>query len=103
MYHATLFARTVPNTAQGDFDGDKKKDIAFLITQSARQGRLIAVCLSSTPKSVILLTPGCSDDISLEAQGAGKKDGISASCAEVTADTWRYEKGKFVMIPGEGD
>jgi len=103
MYHATLFAWPVPNTAQGDFDGDKKKDVAFLIERTDRKHRQIAVCLSSKPNKVLFIEPGCSDDISLAPKGYFKTDGISASCAEVTADVWLYKKGTFVMIPGEGD
>jgi hypothetical protein len=99
MYHATLFAQPVPNTAQGDFDADNKQDVAFLI-EKAGGIRLIAVCLSSRPKSVIFIDPSCSDSIQ---KGHFKPDTISASCAEVTSDTWLYTKGKFTMIPGQGD
>lgn len=102
MYHATLFAWPVPNTAQGDFDGDNKKDVAFLIEKTGGK-RLIAVCLSSRPMTVLIINPGCSDSISLLKKGYFKRDTISASCAEVTADTWLYKNGKFTMIPGEGD
>ena len=103
MYHATLYGRPVPNTAQGDFDADKTRDIAFLIEKTGQKGRIIAVCLSSKPKSVLLIQPGCSDSISLQPKGQYKRDTISADCAELTADTWLYENGAFKVIPGEGD
>lgn len=102
MYHATLFAHPVPNTAQGDFDADNKQDVAFLI-EKAGGIRLIAVCLSSRPKTVIFINPSCSDSISILQKGHFKPDTISASCAEVTADTWLYTNGKFTMLPGDSD
>lgn len=103
MYHATLYGGPVPNTAQGDLDADKAKDIAFLIEKTGQKRRLIAVCLSTKPKTVLLIEPGCSDSISLEPKGLYERDTISAGCAEITADTWLYENGKFKMIRGEGD
>lgn len=102
MYHATLFAHPVPNTAQGDFDADNKQDVAFLIDK-ADGIRLIAVCLSSKPRTVIFISPSCSDAISILQKGHFKQDTISASCAEVGTDTWLYTKGKFTMIPGDSD
>jgi hypothetical protein len=102
MYHATLFAQPVPNTAQGDFDADNKQDVAFLI-EKAGEIRLIAVCLSSRPKTVIYINPSCSDSISILQKGQFKPDTISASCVEVSAETWLYTKGKFMMIPSDAD
>ena len=102
-----------PAVAIGDFDGDSKKDYAFLLEQRGSKGtKAIAVCLSSKGVKVpVLITNLYVDgtihvtakgteyyDFEARKEGKYKTDGITISCCECCGATYIYANGQFEQI-----
>ena len=110
-----------PTMVSGDFDADKRRDVALLIQDgpspdSDYPGRLdsmhIAVCLNTADRVQLHLIdkPYCGDGIALapkgrayydfttEQEGVYKFDGISAYCFEKAGATYQFGNGTFHPI-----
>lgn len=110
---ATLYGLPVPNTARGDFDGDKIEDVAFLVQPVGETGRVVAACISSDPAAAIIVSRGgCLDTIlSLppsappdeERSSANRRqDTIATNCSEKSTRLWTFKNGKFVLSEDQG-
>ncbi len=110
-----------PTMVSGDFDADKRRDVALLIQDGPSPDpdyprRLdsmhIAVCLNTADRVQLLLIdrPYCGDGIALapqgqayydfttEQEGVYKFDGISAYCFEKAGATYEFDGGTFQRI-----
>lgn len=98
-----------PFVTTGDFDNDKKTDVAFLIVKDNKTH--IALCLSRKPeRSLLISNLYCNDGIARVRKGAeyynyetGSKgrydrDGIHAYCHEKAGATYLYKRGVFKAI-----
>lgn len=92
-----------PFVTTGDFDNDKKGDVAFLILKDGK--KKIAVCLSGKDSALLIGDLYCDDGIARVSKGAtyysydtdseGRyaSDGIHAYCYEKAGATYLYKKG----------
>ena len=87
----------IPIVTRGDFDGDKKRDVAFLIETDTAKERMLAVCLSSIKDVQYVRDVGCTLAITL-----GQKEGqnvIDGDCQDdKTREYFVFKKGRFQRI-----
>ena len=87
--------------AEGDFDGDKKKDVAFLINAGIPREPMIAACMTSTKKVVVLRNLGCVAGIATRTKTKGDNaDSIGTDCLDDKGrSSVKYVEGKLQNFP----
>lgn len=98
-----------PTIAKGDFDDDRKGDVAFLV-QFRSAEPAIAVCLSGSKEVYVIGDLYCSDgiarmpkgrayfDYESEKEGRYDRDGVHAYCFGKAGATYLFQSGRFARV-----
>jgi hypothetical protein len=105
LHPGTVFAMGVgglrfPYATEGDFDGDGKMDIAYLIETDTAKKRFVAVCLSGGAKVHLLPAGNCVGNIATRAKAKWKYkyDAIDVSCGDFGGARHELNAGRFELI-----